>query len=92
MQWKNPDCCESGWKVTLAGSRILFGADKRYAPVEGEALAVEWGLEQSKYFTQGCLDLVVVTDHKPITKLFGDRTLDEIENTCLFCLKQCTLP
>ena len=40
----------------------------------------------------GCDDLTVVTDHKPLTKLLGDRTLDEIPNTRLFWLKQRTLP
>lgn len=87
-----PNCCPDGWKVTLAGSRFLTGAEERYAAIEGEALAIAWGLEQTKYFTQGCQDLLVVTDHKPLTKIFGDRTLDEISNTRLFRLKQRTLP
>ena len=87
-----PDCCPDGWKVTLAGSRFLTGAEKRYAAIEGEALAIAWGLEQTKYFTQGCQDLIVATDHKPLVKIFGDRTLDEIPNTRLFRLKQRTLP
>ena len=34
---------------------------------------------------------MVVTDHKPLVKIFGDRTLDEISNTHLFRLKQRTL-
>ena len=87
-----PECCPDGWKVTLAGSRFLTGAEKRYAAIEGEALAIAWGLEQTKYFTQGCQDLIVATDHKPLVKIFGDRTLDEIPNTRLFRLKQRTLP
>ena len=87
-----PDCCTDGWKITLAGSRFLHGAEERYAAIEGEALAVAWGLEQTRYFTQGCKDLLIVTDHKPLTKIFGDRTLDEIANTRLFRLKQRTLP
>ena len=87
-----PDCCDEGWKVTLAGSRFLSDTESRYAAVEGEALAIAWGLEQSRYFTQGCNDLLVVTDHKPLVKLFGDRTLDEITNTRLFRLKQRALP
>ena len=87
-----PDCCQSGWKVTLAGSRFLGPAEERYAAIEGEALAVAWGLEQTRYFTQGCKDLIVVTDHKPLVKIFGDRTLDEISNTRLFRIKQRTLP
>ena len=87
-----PDCCPNGWKITLAGSRFLVAAEQRYAAIEGEALAIAWGLENTRYFTQGCSDLVVVTDHKPLTKIFGDRTLDEIPNTRLFRLKQRTLP
>lgn len=87
-----PDCCQGGWRITLAGSRFLSAAEQRYAAIEGEALAVAWGLEQTKYFTQGCDNLVVVTDHKPLVKIFGDRTLDEISNSRLFRLKQRTLP
>jgi len=87
-----PDCCTDGWRIVLAGSRFLSSAEQRYAPIEGEALAVAWGLEQSKYFTQGCEELLVVTDHKPLVKILGDRTLDEITNTRLFRLKQRTLP
>jgi len=87
-----PDCCADGWRVTLAGSRFLSSAEQRYAPVEGEALAVAWGLEQCKYFTLGCPDLLVITDHRPLIKILGDRTLDEITNTRLFRIKQRTLP
>ena len=67
-------------------------AEARYAPIEGEALAVAWALEQTKFFTLGCNDLVVVVDHKPLTKILGDRTLDEIPNPRLFRIKQRTLP
>ena len=87
-----PDCCPEGWRITLAGSRFLSSAEQRYAPIEGEALAVAWGLEQTRYFTQGCDDLLVVTDHKPLVKILGDRTLDEITNSWQFRLKQRTLP
>ncbi|XP_047123065.1 uncharacterized protein LOC124806330 [Hydra vulgaris] len=88
----SPDCCIDGWKITLAGSRFLSSAEQRYAPVEGEMLGVAWSLEQTKYFIQGCDNLMVVTDHKPLVKLLGDRTLDKIANTRLFRLKQRTLP
>ena len=75
-----------------SGLPFFSSAEQRYAPVEGEALAVAWGLEQTRFFTQGCNDLLVVTDHKPLVKILGDRTLDEIQNTRLFRLKQRTLP
>jgi len=36
--------------VVLAGSRFLSGAEQRYAPIEGEALAIAWDLEQTRTF------------------------------------------
>jgi len=34
-----PDCCADGC-ICMAGSRFLAPAEQRYAPIEGEALAV----------------------------------------------------
>ena len=48
-------------------------------------------MEQTRYFTMGCNDLLVVVDHKPLIKLLGDRRLDEIANPRLFRIKQRTL-
>ena len=86
-----PQCCNDGWKITLAGSRFLRPAEQRYAPIEGESLAIAWALEDTKFFTMGCDDLIVATDHKPLVKIFSDRALDEITNTRIFNLKQRTL-
>ena len=86
-----PDCCSDGWRITLAGSRFLRDAEKRYAPIEGECLAVAWALEDTRWFTMGCTNLVVVTDHKPLTKILGDKRLDAITNPRLFRLKQRTM-
>ena len=88
---KSPGCCENGWRIVLAGSRFLRAAEQNYAAIEGEALAVAWSLEQTRYFTMGCNDLVVVVDHAPLVKILGDKRLDEIDNTRLFRLKQRTL-
>ena len=85
----SPACCDR-WRTTLAGSRFNNGAESRYAPIEGEALAVAWALEQSKYFTQGCHDLVVATDHKPLVALLGDKPLESVTNPRLFRIKQRT--
>jgi len=63
-----PDCCITGWKIVLAGSCFLQDAEKRYAPIEGEALAIVYALEQTRHFTMGCDNLVVVTDHKPLIR------------------------
>ena len=89
---KIPDCCPGGWRVAIAGSRFLSPTEQHYAPIECEALAIAWGLEQTNYFTLGSGDLTIAIYHKPLTKIFGDRALDEIQNTRLFRLKQKTLP
>ena len=69
---------------TLAGSRFLRDSEEDYAPIEGEGLVMAWSLEQTKFFTLGCNDLKLITDHKPLIPIFSTRRLDEIENTRLF--------
>ena len=77
--------------MVLAGSRFTTGAESRYAPVEGEALAVEWGLENTRHYTLGNTKLLVATDHKPLLKILGDRKLEDIANPRLENLKEKTL-
>ena len=84
-------CCQEGWKVTLVGSRFTHPAESRYAPIEGEALAVADTLDKARHFVLGCSDLVIAVDHKPLLKLFGDRSLEDIPNTRLRNLKEKTL-
>ena len=36
----DPGCCGDGQKITFAGFRFLRPEETRYAPVEGEALAI----------------------------------------------------
>ena len=86
-----PYCCVDGWQLILAGSRFTKGAEQRYAPVEGEALAVEWALESTKHYTLGNHKLLVATDHKPLLKILGDRRLEDIPNPRLLQLKEKTL-
>ena len=75
----------------MAGSRFLKPAESRYAPVEGEALAVVWCLRKAKLFLIGCPNLTLVTDHKPLVKLFDDKELKDIENPRLLAMKEKTL-
>ena len=86
-----PFCCTDGWKVTLVGSRFTHAAESRYAPIEGEALAVVDALDKARYFVLGCEDLIVAVDHKPLLKLLADRALDDIPNPRLRNLKEKTL-
>nr|KAG5706167.1 hypothetical protein BaRGS_025789 [Batillaria attramentaria] len=86
-----PFCCKTGWRITLVGSRFTSGAESRYAPIEGEALAVVDALDKARHFTLGCSDLIVAVDHKPLLKTFGDRCLDDIPNPRLRNLKEKSL-
>ena len=74
-----PLCCKTGWKVVLVGSRFTSSAESRYAAIEGEALAVVDALQKARHFILGCSDLLVAVDHKPLLKVFGDRSLENIK-------------
>ena len=87
----NVRCCPEGWKLIYAGSRFTKDAETRYRPTEGEALAVAWGLENSRMFTLGCTDLLVSTDHQPLLGIFKDRDLNSIKNPRIQDLKEATL-
>ena len=73
------------------GSQFSHPAESRYAPIEGEALAVADALDKARYFVLGCRDLIVAVDHKPLLKLLGDRSLDDIPNPRLRNIKEKTL-
>ena len=75
----------------MVGSRFTNPAESRYAPVEGEALAVAYALHQTRYYILGCKNLIIATDHKPLLKILDDRPLTEITNRRLLNLKEKTL-
>jgi hypothetical protein len=77
--------------LVLAGSRFTKPAESRYAPIEGEALGVAYGLQQCRKFVLGCPDLVVAVDHKPLTRILNDRPLESIENPRLLRIKEKTM-
>ena len=54
-------------------------------------LAVAVGLESSKYYTLGCRQLYVATDHKPLLSILNDRALDTITNPRMLRIKERTL-
>ena len=86
-----PFCCRTGWKPTLFGSRFTHAAESRYAPIEGEALAVVHALDKSRFFVLGCTNLTIAVDHKPLLRIFTNRSLEDIPNARLRNLKEKTL-
>ena len=75
----------------MVGSRFTNAAESRYQPVEGEALAVVDALQKARHFVLGCKNLIVAVDHKPLLKIFGDRSLEDIPNPRLRNLKEKSL-
>ena len=75
-----PVCCPSGWTLIYAGSRFTSPAESRYATVEVECLAAAWALEKTKYFILGAPSLFLAVDHKPLLKILGDKSLQDIHN------------
>jgi hypothetical protein len=87
-----PLCCETGWKLCLCNSRHLDPTEQRsYAPIEGEALAVAWALKKARVYLLGCHKFSIFVDHAPLLKIFGDKSLADIENSRLLHFKRKTL-
>ena len=86
-----PSCCVGGWRTCMVGSRFTNKSESNYAPIEGELLAVTYGLKKTKYYTLGSEKLTVCVDHKPLLGVLGDTELEKIDNTRLEKLKEKTL-
>ena len=87
-----PICCENGWRLAFCHSRYLHSSELNYAPIEGEALFVAWALKKGRLFLLGCKKLLIVVDHQPLVKIFGDKALNDIENHRLQNFKEKSLP
>lgn len=70
--------------MALCGSRHLTSTEVAYSAVEGEALSVAWCLRKARLFLLRCLNLILVTDHRPMVGLFKDRALGDITNPRLY--------
>ena len=88
---KAPRCGPVHWQLIFAGSRFLKDPESRYSPIEGEALAVTFALEQARMFVIGCPNLIVATDHQPLVPILNHKRLDLIKNPRLLKLKEKTL-
>ena len=51
-----------------------------------------YALHQTRYYIQGCTDLTIATDHKPLLGILNQRSLNDIENRRLLNLKEKTMP
>ncbi|KAL6482216.1 hypothetical protein MHYP_G00102960 [Metynnis hypsauchen] len=65
------------WRPTVFISRGLTDAEKHYAQIEKEALAVTWACERLSPYLLG-LQFKIETDHKPLVPLLSSKALDEL--------------
>lgn len=68
------------WKCILAGYRFTSYAELRYAPVEGEAVTLVYGLEPWQMFVLRCPDVLVTVNNKTVKK-FSVKVLEKKKNT-----------
>jgi hypothetical protein len=54
-------------------SRSLTDQEQRYPPLEGEALAIIWGLDKFRLYTEGH-KIILHTDHKPLQYIWDNPT------------------
>ena len=83
-----PVCCSDGWYIVFVGSRFCTDAERQHAPIADKAAAIIWGLENCRIFIMGCPQMIVITNHQPLTGIFGDRDLSKVHNLHLFRLKE----
>ena len=66
-------------------------AEENSSPIEGEATTVAKGLQDTKYYTMGCKNLYVVTDHSALVMVLGEQSIADMENPRLARIKEKTL-
>ena len=75
---------ETSGKIRLiaCGSRSLTPAQRNYATIELECMAIVWAVAKFGYYLRGMGLFTVVTDHKPLVGAFA-KPLHELENARL---------
>ena len=67
-------------RLITCGSRFLSPAEKNYAVVELECLAITWAVLKCRLYLIG-KSFEILTDHKPLLGIFNGKNIDAINNT-----------
>jgi len=78
-------------RIIQCGSRSLSSAEKNYAPIELECLAIQWAVAKCNFYLAGIETFKVVTDHRPLLGIFK-KSIHEIENPRLKRLYEKLMP
>ncbi|XP_023312364.1 uncharacterized protein K02A2.6-like [Anoplophora glabripennis] len=63
-----------GPRVIAYGNKSLSDCERRYCQTEKEALALVWAVEHFHIYLFGKLDFELITDHKPLEIIFGEKS------------------
>ena len=66
-------------RMITCGSRFLNDAEKNYAVVELELLAIQWAVQKCRLYLAGS-NFKVITDHQPLIGIMNGKNLDAINN------------
>jgi hypothetical protein len=70
---------QEGTRLISCNSAHLSPAQKNYAMVELEALAIMWGVHNCNYYLRGMTRFTVLTDHQPLVGIFK-QNLQDLKN------------
>ena len=58
-------------RIIRCGSRSLTAAQKNYAVIDLECLAIVWAIQKCRFYLHGMPNFKVITDHRPLLGIFS---------------------
>ena len=77
--WCGKDTGKKAPLLIMAGSCFLSPAEKNYAVIELELLAIQWATEKCRLYLARA-NFTIVTDHQPLLGVLNRKNLDAINN------------
>ena len=70
---------DNSLRLITCGSCSLFETQNRYATIELECLAIQYGILKCRFYLQGLPSFKIITDHKPLLGIF-EKYIFEVDN------------